>query len=1007
MGSCVPWGSLSLILLVLLQPMLHSSSGCFVEERAALLDIRSSLPGAHSLSALDSWGEDGDDCCSWERVKCNNTTQRVSHLNLSFIFQTYSQDHWYLNSMVFSTLHELEYLDLSYNYPCSLALEGLVGLSKLRYLDLSDTTRGGGFPELIERIVSLEVLALNYNDLNGSLSATAVEKLRNLRQLNISGNRFNGNLPESLFSLPHLKILDLSSNDFSGHIPVTSSSGPISPEVLDLSFNRLSLNGTLLVRAFKNIRSLNLGGNQFSGSLPVSLFALPHLKFLDLSYNNFEGHFPTSVSSEPVQLEVLHLESNMLSGALPTERETKNLQNLRELYLSSNQFRGNIPTSLFSLPHIEQLNLSNNLLGGSILINPSSNLSLSLKSLRFSQNNLNGRLSFISLQSFTKLEEIDLSRNVNLAVDINIFGWTPAFQLKQLLLSGCGLDKNIIAEPHFLRTQRHLEVLDLSNNNLSGSMPNWLFTKEATLQDLNLGNNLLTGSLDPIWHTQSSLGVIKIHMNHITGQLPANLSSMFPNLYVLDFSSNDLFGHIPMSMCEISSMELIDLSNNKLSGGVPACVFTNNMLILLKVSNNRLGGPIFGGMNNLSNNIDELCLDGNKFKGTLPHDLAGQSINVIDLHDNELSGELDTSFWNLPSLSALNLAGNRLTGKIDQHICGFTRIKLLDLSHNNLTGSVPDSCFIGLKFLNLTENSLSGDMSFLSFNTSSLIALDIRHNQFTGNLNWVSYLENIRLLSLGGNKFEGKITSTLCRLMYLRILDFSHNKLSGSLPACIGNLSFKGDKDDAIFQSVFESNTYDYLSGYYLRGFTFATKGNIYTYGRDFFDSMAGIDLSANMLHGEIPWELGNLSHIKSLNLSNNFFVGPIPPTFGGMEEIESLDLSHNKLSGPIPWQLTQLSSLGAFSVAYNNLSGCIPNSGQLGSFSMDSYLPNTNLHNSTQANTCAAPGPDPAARKDVEETPSDLVLYVFTAAGFVLTFWATVGFSFCHPYGRSVMLKM
>ena len=142
--------------------------------------------------------------------------------------------------------------------------------------------------------------------------------------------------------------------------------------------------------------------------------------------------------------------------------------------MSSNQFSGNIPTSLFSLPHIERLNLSNNLLGGSILINPSSNLSLSLKSLRFSQNNLSGRLSFISLQSLTKLEEIDLSGNVNLAVDINIFGWTPAFQLKQLLLSKCGLDKNIIAEPHFLRTQRHLEVLDLSNNNLSGSMPTLL-----------------------------------------------------------------------------------------------------------------------------------------------------------------------------------------------------------------------------------------------------------------------------------------------------------------------------------------------------------------------------------------------------------------------------------------------------------------------------------------------------------------------------------------------------
>uniref|UniRef100_M8D6Q8 LRR receptor-like serine/threonine-protein kinase GSO2 n=1 Tax=Aegilops tauschii TaxID=37682 RepID=M8D6Q8_AEGTA len=883
---------------------------------------------------------------------------------------------------------------------------GLLGLAKLRYLDFSNSAWLRGFPEFIGQIVSLEVLVLDRNHMTGGLPSAAIENLRNLRQLSMHGNSLNGSLPASLFALPHLKILDLSLNDFDGHIPISSFSGPMSLEVLDLSFNRL--NGTL--SAFKNIRNLHLGSNLFSGSLPVSIFSLPHLKFLDLSYNEFEGDFPIHLSSEPVPLEVLHLEHNKLSGALPNVQAFEILKNLRELYLSSNQFSGNIPKFLFSLPHIERLDLSTNLLGGQILINSSSDLSLSLKSLGFSQNNLSGKLSFIWLQNLTKLEEIDLSGNGNLVIDINIPGWTPSFQLKQLVLSGCDLNKNIIAEPHFLLTQHHLEVLDLSSNNLSGSMPNWLFTEETKLQQLYLGNNSLTGSLDPIWHAQSSLSRIDIHMNHVTGELPANLSSMFPVLYYLDFSSNDLFGHIPTSMCEISSMGFLDLSNNKLSGEVPTCVFTNYpRLLILKFSNNKLDGLIFGGMNNLSNTFFELCLDGNKFKGTLPHDLSGELIKVIDLHDNQLSGELNTSFWNMPSLSALNLAGNRITGKIDQHICSFTEIILLDLSRNSLTGSVPNSCFIVLNFLNLTGNSLSGDISFPLFNTSSLIALDIRHNQFMGNLNWVGYLENIRLLLLGGNKFEGQITPNLCRLMYLRILDFSHNKLSGLLPACIGNISFKGDTDDQILQPVLLVIFSDIPAAYYdlLVDFTFTTKGNLYTYGRSFFVSMSGIDLSVNMLDGEIPWELGNLSHIKSLNLSNNLFVGPIPMTFGGMEEIESLDLSHNELSGPIPWQLTQLSSLGAFSVAYNNLSGCIPNYGQLSSFNMDSYLANTNLHNITQGNTCAAPGLDPAAGKDVEETPSDPVLYVVTAAGFVLAFWATIGFSFCHPYGRSVMLKL
>ncbi|XP_052153521.1 putative receptor-like protein 8 [Oryza glaberrima] len=162
---------------------------------------------------------------------------------------------------------------------------------------------------------------------------------------------------------------------------------------------------------------------------------------------------------------------------------------------------------------------------------------------------------------------------------------------------------------------------------------------------------------------------------------------------------------------------------------------------------------------------------------------------------------------------------------------------------------------------------------------------------------------------------------------------------------------------------------------------------------------MSGIDLSANMLDGEIPWQLGNLSHIKSLNLSYNFFTGQIPATFANMKEIESLDLSHNNLSGPIPWQLTQLSSLGAFSVAYNNLSGCIPNYGQLASFSMERYVGNNNLYNTSQGSRCSPSG-HVSKEEDVEERYDDPVLYIVSAASFVLAFCATVAFSFAIHTG-------
>uniref|UniRef100_A0A0D9WAC1 Leucine-rich repeat-containing N-terminal plant-type domain-containing protein n=1 Tax=Leersia perrieri TaxID=77586 RepID=A0A0D9WAC1_9ORYZ len=398
-------------------------------------------------------------------------------------------------------------------------------------------------------------------------------------------------------------------------------------------------------------------------------------------------------------------------------------------------------------------------------------------------------------------------------------------------------------------------------------------------------------------------------------------------------------------------MQGLYLQNNNFSGEIPACVFTDfPKLWILRASNNQLG------------------------------------------------------VWCL----VLDLSGNHITGNIPQMICSLASIEILDISNNNLTGPIPRCNSASLASLNLYGNSLSGDISDDLFNTSNLMYFDMRHNKLTGNLSWLGHLDNIKTISLGWNGFEGQITPDLCKLKCPRIIDFSHNKLSGSLPPCVGNISCESDTAQnpslfLLFYIIIEA----YISVYDPIDFTFTTKGGQYTYGLNFFNLMSGIDLSGNMLSGEIPWELGNLSHIKSVNLSNNFFTGQIPASFANMSEIESLDLSNNLLSGSIPWQLTRLSSLAVFSVAYNNLSGCIPNSGQFGSFSMDSYQGNNNLHNMSEGNKCS-PGNKGAGNLPSEGRDSmtdDPVLYAVSAASFVLASWATVAFLFFHPLGRSVIL--
>ena len=70
--------SLLWVVLCVLQFMFHMAGGCAIEERIALMRIRSSLLEANS-EVPASWGQSGD-CCSWERVRCNNST-RMSVLN--------------------------------------------------------------------------------------------------------------------------------------------------------------------------------------------------------------------------------------------------------------------------------------------------------------------------------------------------------------------------------------------------------------------------------------------------------------------------------------------------------------------------------------------------------------------------------------------------------------------------------------------------------------------------------------------------------------------------------------------------------------------------------------------------------------------------------------------------------------------------------------------------------------------------------------------------------------
>ena len=83
--------------------------------------------------------------------------------------------------------------------------------------------------------------------------------------------------------------------------------------------------------------------------------------------------------------------------------------------------------------------------------------------------------------------------------------------------------------------------------------------------------------------------------------------------------------------------------------------------------------------------------------------------------------------------------------------------------------------------------------------------------------------------------------------------------------------------------------------------------------------------LSNNRLAGEIPVELGQLSHLKDLVMSENQLTGEIPVELVQLEQLISLHLEDNRLTGSIPPELGQLAELEALWLRGNQLTGNIP----------------------------------------------------------------------------------
>ncbi len=119
--------------------------------------------------------------------------------------------------------------------------------------------------------------------------------------------------------------------------------------------------------------------------------------------------------------------------------------------------------------------------------------------------------------------------------------------------------KTEIEKPNVI-TNSSGTVLDLSNQGLTKT-PAYVFS-ETHIQELDLSYNNLTGSLQAEVRHLQNLKVLDLSNNQFTG-VPAEIGQL-KNLEVLDLSNNQLTG-LPNELGNLSNLKVLNLQGNAYS----------------------------------------------------------------------------------------------------------------------------------------------------------------------------------------------------------------------------------------------------------------------------------------------------------------------------------------------------------------------------------------------------------------------------------------------------------
>ncbi|KAL8467047.1 hypothetical protein ACS0TY_035941 [Phlomoides rotata] len=234
------------------------------------------------------------------------------------------------------------------------------------------------------------------------------------------------------------------------------------------------------------MEEINLSNNSFSGGISHFLCDMSNQTYrlvnLDIGRNQLTGEIPDCWMKWP-SLSVVNLGDNNFSGGIPNSLGV--LKYMLSLNLYDNKLSGQIPVSLSNCTELVKVDLSGNNLVGNI----PTRIGTSLAKWRFMilrSNKLRGRFPS-RVNNFTAMTiKRNLSEYIGGDLDFS------SFYFGNFLESASVATKE--RENHYDTFLSLVNVIDLSDNNLSGGIPEEL-TSLVELISLNLSGNHLTGSI--------------------------------------------------------------------------------------------------------------------------------------------------------------------------------------------------------------------------------------------------------------------------------------------------------------------------------------------------------------------------------------------------------------------------------------------------------------------------------------------------------------------------------